>query len=60
MPIAMAQAPKGKVVAKIMMQEETTKIRPGGRMIKTKSNAISARVWGISNMSAPALEMQGL
>ena len=44
MQVAMTQDPKGKVVTKIMMQLEIIKIRAGGGMIKTKSNAITARV----------------
>ena len=42
MPVVMAQGPKGKLVAKIMMQLEAIKIRLGG-MIETRSNAITAR-----------------
>ena len=59
MLVTVARGPKGKLVTKIMMQPEAIKVRPGG-MIKTKSNAITARVGGICDMSAPVPEMQDL
>ena len=58
MPITMARSPEGKMVTEIM-QAETIKIRLEGEMIKTKSNAITARFGGICNTSAPVPEIQG-
>ena len=60
MPVVMAQDPEGKVVTEIPKPPETAKTRPGEGLIKTKSNAITARDGDIYDMSAPALKMTDL
>ena len=60
MPVIWAQGPKSIAVTKIMMQPEGIKIRPGGGMIKTRSNGITARVGGTCSTSGPAAKMQDL
>ena len=58
-PVTMTRDPKGKMVTEIM-QPETIKIRQEGEMIKTKFNAITARVGGIYDMSVLVPQMQGI
>ena len=51
--------PKGKAVTEIIMQLEAIKIKLGG-VIETGSNALTARVQGICDMSTPVARMQDL
>ena len=55
----MANSPIGKAVTELDIQLEVIKSRLEEELIKTKSNAITARVGGTCDASVPAPEMQG-